>query len=163
MTDSHSDLLLHHHRWWQKADLLRGKTHHILYSIPTWNSHQLISERYQRYHFRNLCNHTRSHGRNPKDPTTRTQPSYVDSGTGGKIRWGGTEHHLRKCARMYEKCVESYALHIPRKRQLKPFLFHFTFKLKLIIFKSIWLLSHVLWFLPRTFIPTKLLCAPASA
>jgi len=31
---------------------------------------------------------------------------------------------------MYEKRVESYALHIPQKRQLKPFLFHFTFKLK---------------------------------
>ncbi len=26
------------------------------------------------------------HGRNLKDPTTRTQPSYVDPGTGGKIR-----------------------------------------------------------------------------
>jgi hypothetical protein len=38
---------------------------------------------------------------------------------------------------MYEKRVESYALHIPRKRQLKSFLFHFKFKLKLIIFKSI--------------------------
>ena len=37
---------------------------------------------------------------------------------------------------MYEKWVESYALHIPRKQQLKPFLFHFSFKLKLIIFKS---------------------------
>ncbi len=34
----------------------------------------------------NLCNHIRSHGRNLKDPSTRTQPSYVDSGTGGKIR-----------------------------------------------------------------------------
>jgi len=33
--------------------------------------------------------------------------------------------------------VESYALHIPRKLQLKSFLFHFTFTLKLIIFKSI--------------------------
>jgi len=33
--------------------------------------------------------------------------------------------------------MESCALHIPQKRQLKPFLFHFTFKLKLIIFKSI--------------------------
>ncbi len=30
-----------------------------------------------------------------KDPTTRIQPSYVDSGTGGKIRWCGAEHHLR--------------------------------------------------------------------
>ncbi len=36
--------------------------------------------------FRNLCNHIRLHGRNLNDPTTRTQPSYVDSGTGGKIR-----------------------------------------------------------------------------
>ncbi len=144
VTDSHSDLSPHHHRWGQKADPTRGKTHHILYCIPTWNSHQLISKRYQKISFRNLCNHIRSHGRNLKDLTTRTQPSYVDSGTGENIRWGGTEHHLRKCAQMYEKRVESYALHIPRKWQLKPFLFHFTFKLKLIIFKSIWLLSHIL-------------------
>ena len=93
--------------------------------------------------FRNQFNHTRSHDRNPKDPITPYLSSYVDSGTGRKIRWCGEEHHLRKCARMYEKRVESYALHIPWKQQLKPFLFHFSFKLKLIIFKSSWLLSHV--------------------
>jgi hypothetical protein len=96
----------------QSPYVVRRTTYYT--SIPTWNSHQLISERYQKISFRNLCNHMRSHGRNLKDPATRTYPSYVDSGTGGKIHWGGTEHHLRKCARMYEKRVESYALHIPR-------------------------------------------------